>query len=333
AINFHVGKLKGSYIHNYVNVGLTVRISLDTTVQNSITEESRLQPPLAAKDEAFYNYCGENTFVLVQANISSIDLINKVFNARVSFQPCGEFLIRAGGAIPTQLGGNFPITGQMNLTIGDINQYPFDRFESDPALVFGTFTNATGSIFQVPIVMVVQGSLISYNLEFPLITDFSNNDDGTIVAFTVRVTRAFTTKFFSMMVLIVMWVLSLLSMYMSATIWIRERKVEPPTLGLAISLVFALPALRNSQPGIPPIGCVADVIALFWTVALATISVSMLYMNYIVKYGKEGGGSKAEIKLPFHDPVPTEQMLDKDKEDWKRSHESIHDTDSISTRR
>ena len=46
-----------------------------------------------------------------------------------------------------------------------------------------------------------------------------------------------------------MWVLSVSMTALSITLWTRGRKVEPPTIAVATSMLFALPAIRNAQPG------------------------------------------------------------------------------------
>lgn len=46
-------------------------------------------------------------------------------------------------------------------------------------------------------------------------------------------------------------------------------------------MLFALPAVRNVQPGNPPIGCTADFIAFFWGLGLITAASLILILNYI----------------------------------------------------
>jgi hypothetical protein len=69
-----------------------------------------------------------------------------------------------------------------------------------------------------------------------------------------------------------MWVLSLTLLTLAATLWFRERKVEPPMIGLATSLLFALPAIRNTQSGAPVIGCTSDTVGFFWNMAIVAFS-------------------------------------------------------------
>ncbi len=69
-----------------------------------------------------------------------------------------------------------------------------------------------------------------------------------------------------------MWVLSLTILTLAVTLWFRERKVEPGTIGISTGLLFALPAIRNTQPGAPIIGCIADTSGFFWNMALVALA-------------------------------------------------------------
>jgi hypothetical protein len=56
-----------------------------------------------------------------------------------------------------------------------------------------------------------------------------------------------------------MWGLSLSIFVAAMSIWFREKKVELPLIAISTALLFALPNVRNSQPGVPSIaGTTAD---------------------------------------------------------------------------
>lgn len=86
--------------------------------------------------------------------------------------------------------------------------------------------------------------------------------------------------------------------------------MEPNLIGVASGLLFALPAIRNTQSGAPPLGCTADVSrfvfvshishrrpltcsttlfnnSFFWCMPLTAFSVFLLMINYIVSYKRE----------------------------------------------
>ena len=99
--------------------------------------------------------------------------------------------------------------------------------------------------------------------------------------------RSGVTVFFALFVGLLMWLLSISALIIAISIWMRERKVEPPTIAVMAALLFALPAMRNSQPGIPGIGTSSDVASFFWAMALVSISLILLMANYIMMYKAE----------------------------------------------
>ena len=76
-----------------------------------------------------------------------------------------------------------------------------------------------------------------------------------------------------------MWILSLTDITLAATLWFRDRKVEPPTIGFSAGLLFALPAVRNVQPGAPVIGCTMDVAGFFWAMFLVAVASKFKFLK------------------------------------------------------
>jgi hypothetical protein len=53
--------------------------------------------------------------------------------------------------------------------------------------------------------------------------------------------------------------------------FLRPREPVPPTIGFSIGLLFALPAMRNTQPEVPPIGVAVDVLGFFWNMSITAL--------------------------------------------------------------
>lgn len=67
----------------------------------------------------------------------------------------------------------------------------------------------------------------------------------------------------------VMWCLSGGIFVAAMSVWFRERKDELPLIAISTALLFALPNVRNSQPGIPPlVGTTSDMVGFFWNLLL-----------------------------------------------------------------
>jgi hypothetical protein len=129
------------------------------------------------------------------------------------------------------------------ITTGDLQNYPFDSFQ-DAFLVTAFATNGSQPI---PVALSLIAGIQSFSFDNQ-VTDKGNNAFSAILV-ELSIFRSFTTKFFSLFVIITMWLLSLLIIILASSVWLRGRKVEPPTIAFVTGMLFALPAVRNVQPG------------------------------------------------------------------------------------
>jgi Domain of unknown function (DUF4436) len=53
-------------------------------------------------------------------------------------------------------------------------------------------------------------------------------------------------------------------------LWSRESDLIP--LSMPITLIFGLPALRNVQPGVPPVGAFSDYVVFIWAQLVVAVS-------------------------------------------------------------
>ncbi|KAJ3205464.1 hypothetical protein HDU67_008829 [Dinochytrium kinnereticum] len=253
------------------------------------------------------NPCVSHTFVIIQASVTNLDLVNGAYKLKLDFNPCGAFVDRQkvvvgkSSVLGTPLKISFdnkiynfaagvPMASQdfsSNFDTGDINNYPFDKYTVKELYTEGEIGNRTALDTElISIALFFNAGLLTYSVGVDTLKDISREDalSGHIVQLDFSVVRSVTTVFFSGLVMAIMWCLSLLAFTLAVTLWIRGRKVEPPTIAFSIALMFALPGIRNTQPGTPPIGCTADVVSFFWAMSLTAVTASLLIINYIVKY-------------------------------------------------
>ncbi|KAJ3334264.1 hypothetical protein HDU76_003913 [Blyttiomyces sp. JEL0837] len=266
---------------------------------------------------------------MIFANVSSIDTIVGSFNLHFLFQPCGKFALKDDKQNRFNLGvplnvtidsviykfpSNTPMSSQdftAKFSSGDPNSYPFEFYDSPTleitasTLTPSTSPNSSLIYTPIPLQVSIVGALQTYTISLPSIYDHSLAMDGSLIDFQVRVGRSFTTKLFSLFVMFVMWGLSLLTFAVGLTPWIRRYRIEAPTLAIANTLLFALPALRNSQPGAPPIGATADVVSFFWCEMLTATSSALMLLNYIYFSHKPPQPSHHQHHQHHHMPTPT----------------------------
>jgi ABC-type glycerol-3-phosphate transport system permease component len=122
--------------------------------------------------------------------------------------------------------------------------------------------------------------------------------------------RRVSTKFFSVFVIIIMWVECLVPMCVTILIIWKRKNVHPSgkwstlvlpkkipnyiinlkytVLTMNASLLFALPALKNAQPQVPSFGTLADSLGYFWNVSIVSTSFTVLAGYMISKNWVDG---------------------------------------------
>jgi len=168
---------------------------------------------------------------------------------------------------------------------GDVNRYPLDEFSIDYTISATTSPTNTSYGNPLPITAYVQGAIQGFKIE----TTFQGlSNDGSSLQVTFNVKRSPISKVLSFIIMTEMWCLSIAIFVAAMTVWFREKKVEMFLIGLTTSMLFALPTVRNSQPGIPATaGTTSDMVGFFWNVLLVAASAFYLIWNYILKYRRE----------------------------------------------
>ncbi|KAI8849237.1 hypothetical protein BC829DRAFT_391805 [Chytridium lagenaria] len=257
--------------------------------------------------------CFNKNYIFVRINVTTIDTLANSFKARVSFLPCGDYVMTTNtqGGLPmlkSDLNITFDQTSLffkarsimpasevvLSFANNDVNSYPFDKYASSRLYILGNYLDPnTKSITRIPLGMTINGAIQGWNIRVPTMDDISRDEngsrtfDGTVLVLQVDIRRSGTAQFFSILVIVIMWVLVLLVAVATITIWWDWRKVEPPIIALAIALLFALPAIRSAQPGSTPIGSTADVVSFFWVMTLESFSCAAMLLNYIVMYKRD----------------------------------------------
>ena len=87
-----------------------------------------------------------------------------------------------------------------------------------------------------------------------------------------------------LMMLMIGLALSLLGMVFKAMTF--GSKVDLVPLSISISLIFGLPALRNVQPGVPPVGAFGDFLSFIWAEIIVGTSAVMLIWVWLLRSNK-----------------------------------------------
>lgn len=134
---------------------------------------------------------------------------------------------------------------------------------------------ATASDEDVSIAVDFYGSIAGYKIEAAK----NPESDDDYVGIDMKIARSSTVVFFSLFVMALMWGVTIAVIFMTLSIFLRGRKIELAMFSFLAALLFAFAAVRNSQPGVPPIGAFSDYISFFWAeVILALCLLSIIFM-------------------------------------------------------
>jgi hypothetical protein len=275
-------------------IAVPIMATLDTNSGNARTARVFSTPinPIEAPPRNF-----NGLFVL--ANITNLDLNNFIFKSSFDFIPMGSLAV----------GGNDPIFKRPNFTMnvvlgsklitfrpfvpmasqpfdipvdtGNVNRYPFDAFSSK-FILYANTAEVGQPQTNVEVAFAIVGAIQAWRTDIKVVPQAITGSQ--FIEVTVTSVRSFTVQFFSLFIVCCMWILSFSIFTLATTLWFRDRAVEPPTIGLCASLLFAMPAIRSTQPNIPPIGCTVDLIGFFWNMFLVLVSTCLLMANYVIKY-------------------------------------------------
>ncbi|MGD0444415.1 MAG: DUF4436 family protein [Edaphobacter sp.] len=264
----------------------------------------------------------------VEITITNVDLAKGQLMARLRMRPSGriasefrtpsvklklyvnnspgqqEFEFPVGQGM-TRIEATFPLDG-------DLNRYPFDRYESNiwlyadtppppkaPQVSQVTHDNAPLNVDNLDVAeaeLALDRDSLQKNLPVPLSISLSASTSG--VKYTgeiirvkdsaatrvhLNLTRPFNVinNAISVMGLMIGLALSVVAMVINR-ITSRDTSDLLP-LSLSISLIFGLPALRSIQPGVPSVGVLGDYFSFIWAELFVAASAIIMIWTWLLR--------------------------------------------------
>ncbi len=188
---------------------------------------------------------------------------------------------------------------------GELNRYPLDHYRTTLWLLMTTPARkkqpqtskvpaSTGEELSQDNHLAVGAAALQQSTTVPLTIAFSASTPGIkfegnvsrenslkVTGIDLRTRRADNVITVSILVMSLMsgLALSLLGMVYKATK--TSPKVDLVPLSISISLIFGLPALRNVQPGVPPVGAFGDYISFIWSEIIVGISAIIIIWTWL----------------------------------------------------
>ncbi|MFL6276396.1 MAG: DUF4436 family protein [Blastocatellia bacterium] len=264
----------------------------------------------------------DNDYIKVDIKVIAVDPIKGDMTVRMAFDPEGAmakdelspahdltlYLNSATGKQEHKFEKGKRMN-PMDVTIsldGQASDYPYDAHEAELTMIMTTPAEAEAkpeqpkaesgdeehpapkppqkaSIYDTnePVAMAVEfeGSIPGLKLE-------AEKDKESEVGYTgieMKISRSSTVVFFSTFVMILMLFLASVVVIMMLRFWLSNRKIEVSAMSVYGAMLFAFPALRNSQPGVPPLGTYSDYLSFFWAEMLVAIALVTIITLWVVR--------------------------------------------------
>ncbi|KAG0240828.1 hypothetical protein BGX31_001625 [Mortierella sp. GBA43] len=247
-------------------------------------------------------------YIHVVGSVASVDFEDKNFRVHFEFTPHGT-LAGDDGVLSSTIAISlfyttltFPeaqIMRSVDVTMpymqGATIDYPFDTYKSYFEILAH---KEKEQLHKIPVSLTFLGMLQS--VEFIPIVRVSE-DDLYKVSIEILTKRSPTTIGFSLFIVLIMWALSITIGIIAIQVIQKYRVTDEHVLTLGITTLFALPALRETQPGIPSIGCAADVLGFYWNMAIIAISSIMILMASALRWKEPSIEREIELIHKQHD--------------------------------
>jgi Domain of unknown function (DUF4436) len=152
--------------------------------------------------------------------------------------------------------------------------------DADPlatALVVGT--SDLNKSETVPINESFVASITGVKFEGQVTQDATNK----LMRTSIVMRRARNVIVVSVSVMLVMFILAVSVMVMALRVAGSPSDINLLPLSLCVTLIFGLPALRNTQPGVPGIGALCDYLSFIWAEFIVTTSAIALAWTWIIR--------------------------------------------------
>jgi len=232
--------------------------------------------------------------IVVQARLITVNATTASATVRIEPTPGGSFA-QAQGDLLTQdvilytstvsgslahgyRAGNFMDPFETTVPLdGDTSTYPFQHLKVEIAALART-AGGVRSGKPVPLQLHISSNPAGYRVSPP-----SGPREGPVVDAVLHVNPSWAAALFAVFMMVVMWALALGALAVVVSLLARRRGFEGAFAAFLAALLFAFPTLRNSLPGIPPVGVLFDYAAFFWAEALVALALIALITGWTVR--------------------------------------------------
>ena len=161
-------------------------------------------------------------------------------------------------------------------TDGDVNQYPFDKYNADFSLL-AEIKNADGSYLPLNLSVGTNHAETGWFTNYKISPEASSETKISIVSMHREPFHIALAIIFSLLMLLLA-IIALSVGYLCVT---HRRLSEPPVINWLGGLLFAITLVRKTLPGDPPIGCSLDVKIYVWAIIFCAVAIVLALTGWL----------------------------------------------------
>ncbi len=190
---------------------------------------------------------------------------------------------------------------------GDLNKYPLDRYDTTVRLLMTTparnvrpeapstpasitqhthpmdelAVSPTALLQNAPVALSISLAASVPGIRFEGNVSRGRSQEPTGIV--LHLTRAISVISVSVIVMLMMTALSMSLLAMAVRAITTAERTDLLPLSVSISLIFGLPALRNIQPGVPPVGALVDYVTFIWAELIVAASAVIIVWTWLLR--------------------------------------------------
>jgi hypothetical protein len=265
--------------------------------------------------------------IVISVLVTGVNPATQELTAQISFRPQGALaqdevtpavdLELLANNVRSQQQFEFPKGKRMNRIEavfplnGELNKYPFDHYgttlwflitmparktQTQTAKIpegaeeraldgdqLAVGTTALRQSTTVPLTITLSASTPGIKFEGSV----SRQSSRKVTGIELKIRRADNVIAVSFLLMMLMSGLALSLLAMVVKVTTSSRKVDLVPLSFSISLIFGLPALRNVQPGVPPVGAFGDYVSFIWAEITVGVSAIIIIWTWLLRSHEE----------------------------------------------
>ena len=247
-----------------------VVVQVATFVSRAKTASSDASPEIY-RDAGWW---AGQSYIEIDAQVLAVTPTNASETVRLTVVPHGRFAKNGGelaqsinldadgyaGGTITLLAGEIPPPVMLTLDlVGDLSQYPLDKYTANLTINLRPVVAGQRAEVAVPTVLSVDSIKHDWKTNSSLIQTTNRE-----IAVQLTSERGTATIGFALFELLIMLFLACIAVAITYAAIVSPKPLEFSLFVWLGAMLFALPAIRGTMPGVPSVGTMADFGIFFW---------------------------------------------------------------------